>query len=358
MNPQPALRFFLGSEPERIAPLGAGNINDTFLVVRSSGEPVVLQRINQTVFPDPGLVQENIRRVTAHLREARPSDEEEDLRFPLLLTGAAGPTFADESGVWRLLSFIPGEAREAIDSPAQAGALGSCLGLFHRLLAGLDCGELADPLPGFHHTPTRLDRFDRVLEQSEPPPDDPDVRHCLAFIEECRSLAPLLHETPGLTRCVIHGDPKVANFLFDPPGSDRVTGLVDLDTVGPGLLLHDLGDALRSCCNRTGECPDRPETTHFDAALFSAWLKGYASRAEMMLTAADKAHIVDAVRVIAFELGLRFFTDHLEGDRYFKVQAPGDNLRRALVQFRLVRSIEQQQTELEKRAAALLHGRA
>ena len=200
-------------------------------------------------------------------------------------------------------------------------------------------------MPGFHNTPAYLDQYDEIKVELEKK-HNPETEFCHQFIDTRRFLATMLDDAPTLSRNVIHGDPKVANFIFDK-NSEKVVSLIDLDTVRHGLLLHDIGDALRSCCNPMGESPPAPEHVHFDPALFSSWLKGYLSEGELLLTNEDKAHIVLAIQVIAFELGLRFLTDHLVGDHYFKIQFPDHNLFRARVQFQLVQSIEDQLKNLQ-----------
>jgi Ser/Thr protein kinase RdoA (MazF antagonist) len=139
---------------------------------------------------------------------------------------------------------------------------------------------------------------------------------------------------------VIHGDPKLNNILFDA-SSGLAVAMIDLDTVKPGLIHYDLGDCLRSCCNRAGE--GGAESVEFDVAICREVLAGYFAAAEQFLTEPDIAYLFDAIRLLPFELGLRFLTDHLAGDRYFHVTEPGQNLRRAQVQFRLVASIERQE---------------
>jgi Ser/Thr protein kinase RdoA (MazF antagonist) len=344
-----AARFFLSKQDiARIEPFGTGNINDTFLVTLHQGKQLVLQRVNPAVFPEPLLVQHNMRIVTNHLEhEIRNSPARKDRFTPLVLYhGKNGDSYQAEDGsIWRLLHLVPGKTYETINTPFQAEELGRCLGIFHHLLSTIEPTKLADTLPGFHHTQACLDQYDRVRAEHEHD-QDPAMKFCHLFIEMRRALATLLDDAPPLSRSVIHGDPKVANFLFDDD-SDRVVSVIDLDTVRNGLLLHDIGDALRSCCNAIGESPPAPEHVFFDPDLFTAWLKGYFGEAELLLTNVDKAHIVQAVQVISFELGLRFVTDHLQGNRYFKTRFPGHNLIRAQVQFYLVQSIEDQLEELQ-----------
>lgn len=343
-QPFQAARFFLSRQDiDSLESFGTGNVNDTFLVTMPRRTQLVLQRINPAVFPEPQLVQHNMRLVTRHLEEKIQNRPELQDRFiPLILVnGMDGDAYqSQDRAVWRLMNRIPGISCETVNTPSRAEELGRCLGLFHQLLSTLDPTELADTLPGFHNTPAYLARYEKVrteLEQGH----DTEIESCYRFIDSRRTLATILDNVPALSRCVIHGDPKVANFIFDK-NSNKVISLIDLDTVRHGLLLHDLGDALRSCCNPMGESPAAPEQVYFDPALFSSWLKGYFNETELLLTNEDKAHIVQAVRVIAFELGLRFLTDHLEGNHYFKTRFPGHNIFRARVQFQLVQSIEDQ----------------
>ncbi len=140
---------------------------------------------------------------------------------------------------------------------------------------------------------------------------------------------------------IIHGDPKVSNVMIDT-GTGLAVSIVDLDTVKPGLVHYDIGDCLRSCCNPLGEDPGKPDEVRFEPELCRALLRGYFSVAKGFLTEYDREFIYDSIRLLAYELGVRFFCDYLEGDVYFKARDRRQNLRRALVQFRLVESIESQ----------------
>ncbi|MCI5209291.1 MAG: aminoglycoside phosphotransferase family protein, partial [Candidatus Electrothrix sp. ATG2] len=232
----------------------------------------------------------------------------------------------------------------SITTPGQAEEIGATLGLFHQLLATLPPESLTDPLPGFHNTPGYLQQYDTVRSAAH----NPEAVDCRNFITPRRDDVFLLENArkQGIVRQqIIHADPKVANFLFSP-NEKRVVSLIDLDTVKPGLLLHDIGDCLRSCCNPLGEEVDNPEEIVFDPELFSAAAKGYLTQAADLLTHKDRQLLVDSVRLISFELGLRFYSDYLFNNCYFKVHYPEQNLFRARVQFALVRSIEQQHDRL------------
>ena len=340
-----AAAFFLPRiSSYRLEPLGNGNVNDTWLLQTETAEKYVLQRLNSAVFPDPGLVQDNLQLLCQHLTSKRP-----DPLFTVLqlLSNPDGEySYIDPQGeYWRLLSYIDNsETRNTVCRPAQAYSIGAGLGLFHQLIADLEPELLADPLPGFHITPRYLAQYDALL-----PDCDNQTGDCRDFIDQRRQLVLLLEDARQqgtVSQQVIHGDPKVANFLFSADGS-QVISLIDLDTVKPGLLLHDLGDGFRSCCNPLGEEVRSPDDVVFEPTLFAAMLDGYCSTAADLLTDGDRQLLIDSIRLVSFELGLRFYTDHLQGDPYFKVQYPDHNLFRARIQFALVRSIENQYTALK-----------
>jgi Ser/Thr protein kinase RdoA (MazF antagonist) len=348
-----AVSFFLPElEIASLEPLGDGNVNDTWLVVSVSGEKFVLQRLNPFVFPDPGLVQDNLCTVTRHLQDRLNQSDADFTVLKVIDNGDGAHSYIDHDGAyWRLLSYIDDtQTLNTVSTADQAREIGRTLGLFHQFTSSLPPSSLADPLPGFHNTPLYLELYDKLLPTAKDCAAD-----CRDFIDERRKDVSLLEDArkQGTVRQqVIHGDPKVANFLFSRD-LRRVISLIDLDTVKPGLLLHDIGDCLRSCCNHSGEEVWEPDDVVFDQDLFAAMLAGYFENASGLLTVTDKHLIVDSVRLISFELGLRFYSDYLAGNRYFKVESPGQNLFRARVQFALVRSIESKYTELMKTCGAV-----
>ncbi len=351
-----ALAFFL---PElhnwNLQPLGNGNVNDSWLVVTDTGEKFVLQRLNSAVFPEPGQVQANLQLISRHLKQQSgnpllPKNKlvAADFRFLQLLSNPEGEySYIDQQGdYWRLLSYIDNSRTlTSVSTPVQAQKVGAALGLFHQLIAGLEPASLVDHLPGFHITPAYLKQYDAVLPGSNSQAND--CRDCIEIHRQDVGILEQARQQGTVQQQVIHGDPKIANFLFSRNGCE-VVSLIDLDTVKPGLLLHDLGDCFRSCCNPLGEEVDSTDAVVFEPALFAAMLQGYCSTAGELLMAADKRLLVDSARLISFELGLRFYTDYLQGNPYFKVQYPDHNLFRARIQFALVRSIENQYTELKR----------
>jgi Ser/Thr protein kinase RdoA (MazF antagonist) len=347
LNPElQAASFFLPVEEiGTVAPLGAGNINDTFVVTLRSGKRQVLQRLNPSVFPDSRSVMHNMRTVLAHLAMELSRDPAggADFQIPALTAGKSGDFFtAPDGSLWRMMRMVAeGRTYRSIRRPGQAFELGRALGFFHRLLSTLDPGQLKDTLLDIHNTPRYLEMYDATFARCGEPPAA-EAGFCTEFIRRRREWAAASEKVlTKLTPGIIHGDPKADNFIF-APDSDRVIGLIDLDTVQPGILLHDVGDALRSCCNTTGETSAHPEQTVFDRRLFAAWLAGYLEPAAGLLKDSDLHNIVAYVRLIAFELGIRFYTDYLDGNRYFKTSFPEQNVQRAMVQFQLVLSIEEQ----------------
>lgn len=346
-----ALHFFLpGAVIVRLDRLTEGSINDTWRIELACGRRLILQRLHPEVFVNPGMVMANVRRVSAHLNTSC----DPDLSFFQLIQAVQGQDhYLDKAGrCWRLLSCInKSRTISQVHTPRQAASIGSLLGRFHLLTAELDPHTLCDPLPDFHITPRYLAHYDRL---NKPEPLNEEERFCHNLIESRRSIVSTLEDARNLLSLqVIHGDPKASNFLF-AEDTDRAISLIDFDTVKPGLLVHDLGDCLRSCCNPLGEAHPEPGATVFHPELFQALMTGYLGQARDLLSLADRALLVTATGLISFELGLRFFTDHLAGDRYFQVNRHGDNLRRALVQFHLHHSICMQREDLEQRLALLL----
>ena len=330
---------------------GNGNVNDTFLVtVTGAAKPYfILQRLNLNVFRRPELVMGNLGIVSEHVRRRlalAPLRAGRRFEVPrVLLTREGQDHFIDPGGsFWRALSFI--DAAETFDTVKDTGhaiEVGYALGRFHHLLSDLSPDHLSDTLPGFHITPGYLAHYDEVLER-QGVRRSPEVNYGVRFVVERRAWAHVLEDATAqgrLRQRPIHGDPKVNNVMLDT-ATGQAVGMVDLDTVKPGLVHYDIGDCLRSGCNPLGEETEDWEAVRFEPELCRAMLTGYLSLAQDFLTGNDYAYLYDAIRLLTFELGLRFFTDYLAGNVYFKARHPEHNLVRALVQFKLTERIESQ----------------
>lgn len=341
-----AARFMIAPPVGPVTRLGHGLINATYSL-DAGGQRYVMQRVNGAVFPEPERIMANLRVLNAHLN----AEGDGSLRVPALIETREGTACVrDEEGqVWRLMEFIPDSINlERIETLGQAADLGAILGRFHRLTRSLPIERIGVSLPGFHSTPDYLRRFQTLTDGRDGRSMTRDVRDGAHFIEARAALVQVLDEARRLGRIqprVTHGDPKLDNILF-ARDTGRALALIDLDTVQPGLIHHDIGDCLRSGCNRGGEGMSGSAQVRFDLALCEAILSGYASETRDLMTADDVDLLYDAIRLLPFELGLRFLTDHLEGNRYFRVERPDQNLHKAHIQFALVAEIERQEREI------------
>jgi hypothetical protein len=337
-------RRFSGGQPiQAIIPLGNGLINDTYQV-SSSGIGFVLQRINSHVFPHPEQLIANMRQLGLHINR-QPADTVHLLIPQLLCDHEQQTLFRDAEGeYWRAMQLIePAESRERLSNRGEAEQVGFALGHFHRLCSNLNTDLLHDTLPGFHITPGYYCQYQQLATNGDDEQYNAEIRFCRGFIEKFKPHIDVLENARQqgiLTERLIHGDPKLNNFLFKP-GSNHIISLIDLDTVKPGLVHYDIGDCLRSCCHQ-------PQGNHFDTDCCQTILSSYLQEAGEFFTPADHAYLYDAMLLIPFELGLRFFTDYLQGNPYFRVSQPQENLQRAVAQFELCGSIVAQRGGIER----------
>ena len=330
---------------------GNGNINDTYIVTTDSNDEThfVLQRINTQVFKQPRLIMQNMRTFTEHMRK-RAREEGDSWEMPRVLKTCENQDFYldAENNFWRAISYVEGaRSFDTIHSTDHAREVGHALGTFQRLISDLPVETLADTLEGFHITPLYLAHYDSIISHNGFV-SDAEVRLGLDFVAARREWAHVLENARRqgkLQLRPIHGDPKVNNVMIHE-GTGRAISLVDLDTVKPGLIHYDIGDCMRSGCNPLGEETEQWESVCFEPEIGEAILTGYLAQARTFLTAADYDYLYDSIRLLAFELGVRFFTDHLAGNVYFKVKHPQHNLLRALVQFKLTESVEAHEREI------------
>ncbi len=351
-----------------INPTGSGNVNDTFLAIfrnTFAEEQVILQRVNHMVFPKPAAIMHNLRQLTAHVHPKLESEADECDRvwqMPQIVTTRNGSDFfVDESGeIWRVITKIASAtAYDEAQGAEHAAECGAVLGHFHWLVSDLDPETVIDPLPGFHITPLYLESYDQTLADNlmaqKRLSASTEARRMARFIEQRRDFACVLQramESGELKLRMMHGDPKVNNIMIDDY-TGKGTAMIDLDTVSPGLIHYDFGDALRSICNLVGEEEQNLSRVVFDLDLCKAFCRGYIKNAREFLTEADIYYLYDSIRLITFELGLRFFQDYLAGSVYFKTRHPEQNLNRARVQFRLCESIEARERMIRDLLGAL-----
>ncbi len=325
-------------------PLGSGHIHETFVVtVGASGREVVLQRLNEEVFPDLDAVMANLERIAAH--------EPVAAWVPVLLrtpTGAA--LWRDARGrAWRASELVTGGVSvDRTDDPATARECARAFGAFAAGLASLPDPPLHDPLPGFHDTEARRRAFEAALEE-DPRGRAAGIAAEVDHLREVRALATAL--APTLPVRVTHNDTKLNNVLLDRT-TGRALAVVDLDTVAPGPLAWDFGDMVRSAANAAPEDTEDPTQAVLRTPIFDALVEGWFEGTGDLMTGPERASLVTGVEVIAYELSLRFATDWLLGDRYFRIRDATHNLRRLRGQLHLLGSVQRQRDDLEARVAA------
>jgi Ser/Thr protein kinase RdoA (MazF antagonist) len=310
-----------------IRPFGTGHINDTFLAETPAGEYVV-QRINPTVFHDPAAVTANILAVYRHVRGAM---------MPEPVPTADGEWLvSDGSGAWRAWHRAPGEPRSGADAgPAALRAAGALLGRFHALLADLDPNSIVETLPRFHDPGRRLEAL-RSVVAADPCGRAGGVREEIAMAEAAASFTDLAAAlTARVPRRVAHFDAKLDNILF---AGDDAVGLVDFDTLMPGAWFWDVGDLLRSGATTAAEDDPEPDRSAVEPERYRAIVDGYRSG----LAAAEVSEL-EAVEVagaiVTYEQAVRFLTDWIAGDVYYRISRPNQNLDRTRAQFRLLASM-------------------
>ena len=335
--------FAIEGEISQIKPLTEGHINTACMTELEDGRKLTVQKVNTGIFKDPKLLMDNIVAVTEHVRAALKESGCDEKRGALNFHKAKnGEFFILCDGCWRVYDYIDGvHTISSAGKPADFQKAGEGFGRFQNLLSDFDGSRLGETIPDFHNTPKRLealkeaiknDRFGRVK----------DVKEEIAFAlsrKEAASEAIRLIESGALPVRVTHNDTKINNILIDDLSNEPVC-VIDLDTVMPGLIMNDFGDAIRSGASTASEEEKDLSKVEIDLELFEAFARGFIGECGSILTDEEKKTLPLGAKLMSFECGVRFLTDHLEGDTYFRVSYPGENLDRARNQFRLVEDIE------------------
>lgn len=325
-------RFDLPKDKKEVLavdPCSGGLINNSWFVTTPGGK-LVLQALNTGIFADWQSVASNIAAVTAHLA----AKQVPTLHFyPAKESG--DQALATPEGVYRVCDFYPGKSESKV-TPALFSRAGAAFATFQRGLSDFDASRLVETLPGFHDTPARIEALARLA--AEKPPRLASCQQEVDFVLSKRAFAPLFTEALAARRLplrVVHNDTKLNNVILSPAG-DMV---IDLDTVMPGTLLYDIGDALRAGAAALPEDPENPGENRLDDTLYEAFLRGYLSIAGATMTEQERAWIPESVAMLALELGSRFLADYLAGDVYFKTDRPDQNLNRARGQLALAADV-------------------
>jgi hypothetical protein len=333
------------------APYGRGHINDTYCAsFDQGGAPIryIFQCINHRVFKDPVSLMENIQRVTGHLAKKSAGVSEQTRRvLTLIPTHDGKPYHRDPQGnYWRVYVFIE-KARtfETVESAPQAFQAARAFGQFQKLLADLPAPRLHETIPDFHHTPRRFAALEKAIAV------DTANRAALAkpeisFALNRKAMTGVLLDE-NLPERVTHNDTKFNNVMLDDATGEGMC-VIDLDTVMPGLALYDFGDMVRTTTSPAREDERDLSKVKMQLPMFEALVRGYLATAAEFVTPAEKRLLPFSGKLITFEIGIRFLTDFLSGDSYFKVHREGHNLDRCRTQFKLIESIEEQEEAMQE----------
>lgn len=336
-------------------PFGSGHIHDTFRIVTAEPDKVdyILQRLNNKIFKNIPQLQSNIERVTVHLRnKLRMIPGSDPKRECLSLIPAIdGRSWIQDSdgNYWRMYIFISGHhSYNVVDSPDKAFEGGKAIGRFQAMLADMPGDPLFETIPFFHDIEKRLETFN--LKVTEDPAGragsvKEEINNVRSRAEEMKIILRLGKEGKIPVR-ITHNDTKFNNILLDE--HDKALCVIDLDTVMPGYVHYDFGDAIRTAANSASEDEQDLSKIFMNINLFRAYAEGYLSETVATLNDAEKEYLAFAPRLITYTIAVRFLTDYIDGDNYFKIHHEHHNLQRARAQLMLVRSMEEQYSDMKK----------
>ena len=333
-----------------VARHGKGHINDTFCVVCRMPEGgtarFILQRLSQAAFPHPEEVMENFVGITSYLRREILAEGGDPLRETLSLvkTGDGADFVTDaESRAWRLMPFIENAECYQSATPELFAASGRAFGRFQYMLRDYPARTLHETIPHFHDTESRFEQFLAALEADKMNRAEgvsPEIQFILRRKADCGVALRALREGKLPLR-VTHNDTKLNNILIDRDTHEGIC-IIDLDTTMPGLAINDFGDSIRFGANHCMEDEQDLTKVNFDISLYEVFTRGFLEGARGSLTSAELEYLPWGARLMTLECGIRFLTDYLDGDHYFHVSHPRQNLDRARTQLKLVKDMEEQ----------------
>lgn len=350
--------FGFGQQCSYVKPFGEGHINETYAVYMptENGEDefdYILQRVNNNVFKDPAGVMENIFSVTEYLRDViRKEGGNPDRETLSCIKTKKGDTYFEDSEgqPWRSYHYIANSVcYQMVEDPEQFYQSGSSFGHFLKQLGDYPASSLKETIPNFHNTVKRFEAFEFALKRdikNRAYTCKKEIQFVLDRKDDCSVLVNQ-QEKGILPLRVTHNDTKLNNILFD---ADTGKGLciIDLDTIMPGLAANDFGDSIRFGAATAAEDEKDLDKMHFDIHLYEMYTKGYLEETKDVLTTEEAASLPWGARLMTLECGMRFLTDYLQGDTYFKTNYPEHNLVRARTQFRLVEEMEKHFTEMQE----------
>lgn len=342
---QDCLKFFQIDDGEyELFPITNSHINDTYRVMDAGGvNRYIIQRINAYVFPHPEQVMENVVRVTEHIRKKGCGET-----LTIIKTKDGENYKKVREDYIRMYAFLAdGYSCDKVKDEREYMQVAKAIGSFLKLVGDMDARKLHATIPDFHNTPKRLEGFRRVVKE-DPMHRVAKVLPEIEFILQREALARAYEGRADLPLRVTHNDTKPANVMLHKETGEALC-MIDLDTVMPGILCDDFGDAIRSGCCMVAEelCGDAPnenvtgETRYFNERFYQAFHEGFLEACQDVLTKTEKELLPVGAMKITYEQALRFLEDYLKGDVYFKVSDEEQNLRRAKVHMRLLEEMEE-----------------
>ena len=350
-------QFQIYGEILHAEPCKIGHINETYTATYAQGGVNVRyihQKINRHVFKSPNEVMDNLMRVTTHIRSRLEAESVQDLTRRVLIvvpTRTGESYFVNADGdFWRTFVFVEGvRSFESVESSQQAFEAGKAFGAFQNYLSDLEGKRLFETIPHFHDTRHRFETLLQAIQRDRLN----RAKNASTEIEFCRQQEPLVDvilkglKSGEIPERVTHNDTKFNNVMMDRKTGESMC-VVDLDTVMPGSVLYDFGDMVRTTTSPTLEDERDLSRVNMRMDIFQELAQGYLSTAGSFLTRAEKALLAFSGKLIAFTIGIRFLTDYLDGDHYFRIHRQGHNLDRARTQFKLVQSIIGQEEAMQR----------
>lgn len=344
--------FDIDCRIDRVEPMGTGLINDSFKVF-VEGEKLpkyVLQRINNAIFTDVDMLQDNIEKVTRHIHNKLTDRGEKDIERKVLrfLKTKDGKSYHHVDGkYWRLMMFIRDSFTHEAVTPLYSYYAGKSFGEFQALLSDME-QPLGEVIPDFHNIEFRLSQLREAVREDRSGRVGV-VQNFINAIEEKAEMmcfAERLHREGKLPKRICHCDTKVNNMLFDADGN--VLCIIDLDTVMPSFVFSDFGDFLRSAANTGAEDDSNLDNIDFNMEIFEAFAKGYLIGTKDFLTDVEKVNLPYAALLFPYMQTVRFLADYINGDTYYKIKYPEHNLVRTKAQWRLFERAEQKLPEMQR----------
>lgn len=345
-------QFQLDEKVVSAEPFGNGHINDTLKVTTDKGEiKYVLQRINHLIFTNVEMLQNNIQIVTSHIRKKLEEKGETDIDRKVLTflpTKDGKNYYFDGDSYWRVCLFIPDSVSFEEVNPELSYEAGKAFGDFQTMLSDIPEGTLGETIPDFHNMVFRLQQFHEAIEVN-PVGRLEEVKDLVAEIEkraDAMCIQERLYKEGKLQKRTNHCDTKVNNMLFDTK-TNKILCVIDLDTVMPGFVLSDIGDFIRTGANTGAEDDENLDNVNVNMEIFKAYTRGYMEKAKAFLTPTEIKLLPYGGRLLTYMQTVRFLTDYINGDTYYKIHSPKHNLIRTKAQFKLLQSLEAHAEEMD-----------